>query len=233
MRIGLTVWLAALLLAAGCAPGAAPSSAPPPPASPMPSATPPAPPSPTPSPPTSSSVPVPTIEVPTLPPPQFPSEVPTFDECDFLPAGVDRRACTAPEPGKPPIRIDRELDLYALRVAGPIRCDVSGEEYPWAGCAAGFDVTPAVPGEDCEFGDFDPNFVYLSADTPDQTWRAGQGSCRGDPLISELSKPAKLPVGKILVSGPIAVLASANGITVWNGEARHGFAILDGRVLTW
>lgn len=210
MRIALTACLAALVVATGCAP------------SPVPSATPP--------------TTTPTFAAPTPTPSPSPSESvpPSPDECDFLPAAVDRRACTAPEAGEPPIPADPEFgDLYALAVSGPIRCDISGEEYPWAGCAAGFDLTPVVAGEDCEFGDFDPNFVYLSAETPDQTWQAGQGSCRGDPLISELTDPPTLAVDQILVSGPIAVLASADGVTVWNGAAGHGFAILDGQVLTW
>lgn len=226
MRIGVTVCLAALVIAAGCAP--APSPTPPPPAPSPPVVSTPSEPAPSPS------EPLPSVSMPTLPPefPTAPAE-PSPDECSFLPAGVDRRACTAPKATKPPIRMDPELDVYALRVAGPIRCDISSPDYPWAGCAAGFDLTPAVPGQDCEFGDFDPNFVYLSDDTPDQTWQAGQGTCRGDPLISELSKPAKLPVDRILVSGELAVLATADGITVWNGEARHGFAIVNGQVLTW
>ena len=216
MRIGLTVCLAALVLATGCAPSRQ-------------------------APPATTSAPAPTTAAPTtgaatLTPPPSPSEsaTPTPDECDFLPAGVDRRACTAPEAGRPPIPPHPAFDdLYILEVAGPIRCDVGSGDEPWAACAAGFEVTPVVPGEDCEFGDFDPNFVYLSPEIPDGTWWTGQGACRGDPLTAEFSDPPTLAVDQILVVGQIAVLATANGVTVWNGEARHGFAILDGQVLMW
>ncbi|MCW5951075.1 MAG: hypothetical protein KIT69_02290 [Propionibacteriaceae bacterium] len=212
MRMGLTVCLAALVMATGCSPG------PPPPPDPS-----------TPAPPTVA----PTLTATPTPSPSE-SAAPDPDECAFLPAGVDRRACTVPEAGEPPIPPDPEFeDLYILEVPGPIRCDVASGEYPWAACAAGFDVTPVAAGEDCEFGDFDPNFVYLSAETPDQTWLASQGACRGDPLTAEFSEPPTLATDRILVSEQLAVLATADGITVWNGEARHGFAILDGQVLTW
>lgn len=223
MRIGLTVCLAVLLVATGCTPSPAPPS---PPAS-VPAPT-------TPAPTTEAPTPTPTTEAPTPTPTPSPSEpaAPTPDECDFLPAGVDRRACTVPEAGEPPIPRHPEFDyLYILEAPGPIRCDVVGEEEPWAACAAGFDVTPVVPGEDCEFGEFDPNFVYLAPEMG--TWQTGQGGCRGDPLTAEFEEPPTLAVDQILVTGSIAVLASANGVTVWNGEARHGFAILDGQVLTW
>jgi hypothetical protein len=170
---------------------------------------------------------------PTVPAPTPATTSPaSADPCGFLPPEVDRRAC-APVAGDPPIPPAPDSDdLYVLAVDGPIRCDVMGDVDPWAACAAGFELTPAPPAEQCDAGDWDNNVAVLYV-TVDEAWASGQGGCRNDPLISEVSDPPTLPLGDILVVGEIAVLATAQGVTVWNGEARRGFAILDGHVHTW
>jgi len=166
-------------------------------------------------------------------PPTPTATTPSAPGCDFLPAGVDPRACDAPTGSAAPIPESTEFPgLYVLSTDdGRIRCDLNayGE---FAACAVGSDLTPPAPVEECDAGDWDNNFVYLWK-TGTGDWDAGQGACRGDPLTSEMAAPPALPEGTVLVDGDLAVLAAPGGIVVWNGTARHGFAVLDNRVVTW
>ena len=162
-----------------------------------------------------------------------PTQTPAAQECDFLPAGVDPRACGVPTGTAAPIPQSTEFpDLYLFSVDdGRIRCDLNSYA-EFGACAVASALTPVVPVEECDAGDWDNNFVYLWK--PDgATWAAGQGSCRGDPLTAELGEPPALAEGSLLVDGDLAVLATADGIVVWNGIARHGFAIVADGVLTW
>lgn len=188
---------------------------------------------------TTAPGPQPTTSAPAIPPATTPAESPTpsdtasAPECDFLPRGVDPRACGVPEAAQTPIPASTEFpDLYMLSADdGRIRCDVSFVA-EFGACAIRSQLATVVPVEECDAGDWDSNFVYLWK--PDgTTWAAGQGSCRSDPLTAEIAEPPALPEGSVLVDGDLAVLATADGIVVWDGVARHGFAIVEDRVLTW
>ncbi len=162
-----------------------------------------------------------------------PSAEPSTPACDFLPEGVDERACGTPVATAEPIPASGEFpDLYVLTAGdGRIRCDLSGAR-EYAACAVRAELTPVVPEQDCDAGDWDNNFVYLWKPS-DGTYLAGQGSCRSDPLTSEQGEPPILPEGSILVDGDLAALATPDGIVVWSGVAGHGFAVAGDRVQTW
>lgn len=162
-----------------------------------------------------------------------PGDEPSAPACDFLPEGVDPRACGIPAATAAPIPASDEFpDLYLLTAGGGrIRCDLSGAR-EYAACAVSADLTPVVPENDCDAGDWDNNFVYLWKPAAG-TYQAGQGSCRSDPLTAEQGEPPVLPEGSILVDGDLAVLATADGILVWSGAAGHGFAVAGDLVQTW
>ncbi|MDQ7993663.1 MAG: hypothetical protein AAGC63_11435 [Propionicimonas sp.] len=152
--------------------------------------------------------------------------------CEFLPEGVDPRACDTPVAADPPVPESAEFPgLYVFSADdGRIRCDLNGSA-GFVACAVATQLTPTPPGPECDAGDWDPDFVYLWNDAG--VWAAGQGSCRGDPLTSELGEPPVLPEGAVVVDGDLAVLATPDGVVGWNGAERHGLAVLGDRVVTW
>ena len=167
-----------------------------------------------------------------------PSDEPTVTAspaCDFLPAGVDPRACQAPPAAAPPIPESAGFPgLFVFSTGdGRVRCDLNGgDEFAFAACAVRAQLSPVVPELECDAGDWDNNFVFLWQPTG-EAWEAGQGSCRGDPLTSELSDPPARPQDAVLGAGDLAALATPDGVVVWHANARHGFAVVADQVVTW
>lgn len=214
-------WIAGALMVLGLLSGCTPAGPPSPTGSPEPTATP------STGPTTSAS---PSSQAPATPAPTPATSSPS---CDFLPPGVDPRACTVASPAPAPVPESTEFPgLYVLSAdGGRIRCDLNGYG-EFVACTVASRLTPEPSAEECDAGDWDNDFVYLwRAEEGD--WAAGQGACRGDPLTSEMAEPPALPEGSVLTDGDVAVLAVPDGIVVWNGAAQHGLAVLGDRVVTW